>query len=55
MFNCSQIKLGLYDRPAPPPREKILELGTDLRNDYTGWNVSTQQDIKNRRDALDEL
>lgn len=37
-----QIKLGLYDRPVPPPKDKMIEFGTDTRDDYTGWNVSTQ-------------
>ncbi|KAL4468592.1 hypothetical protein ABPG74_005095 [Tetrahymena malaccensis] len=50
-----KIKLGLYDRPIPPLKDKIIELGTDTRNDYTGWNVSTQQDTKQRRTHLDDF
>jgi len=38
----TKIKLGFFDTPLPnyiPPK---IEAGTDTRNDYTNWNVSTE-------------
>lgn len=45
-----KIKLGLFDQPIPKLKDKFVEPGTDTRNDYTGWNVSTEVDqrMKNR-------
>jgi len=39
-----KIKLGLFDQPIAKIKEKRLEDGTDTRNDYQGWNVSTEVD-----------
>jgi hypothetical protein len=40
-----KIKLGLFDHPIPKYRDKEEERkGTDFRDDYTGWNVSTELD-----------
>jgi hypothetical protein len=33
----------------PKYTEKQIEMGTDTRNDYLGWNVSAQQDEKQRK------
>ncbi|EGR30381.1 hypothetical protein IMG5_133480 [Ichthyophthirius multifiliis] len=50
-----KIKLGLFDRPIPKLKDKYIEIGTDSRNDYLGWNVSTEQDKNFRLQKLDEL
>lgn len=44
-----KIKLGLIDRPKPKYVLPKIEPGCDLRNDYTNWNVSTQQDLRERK------
>lgn len=49
-----KIKLGLFDQPQPKIKEKIIEKGTDTRNDYTGWNVSSEIDQNFRRKQLEE-
>jgi len=38
----TKIKLGFFDTPLPKYRPNIIEAGTDTRNDYTNWNVSTE-------------
>lgn len=38
----TKIKLGFFDTPLPNYRPPKIEAGTDTRDDYTGWNVSTQ-------------
>ncbi|KRX03765.1 hypothetical protein PPERSA_04273 [Pseudocohnilembus persalinus] len=47
-----KIKLGLFDQPQPIQKDKKIELGTETRNDYTGWNVSTQMENKELRNNL---
>mmetsp|Transcript_3830 Transcript_3830/g.3274 ORF Transcript_3830/g.3274 Transcript_3830/m.3274 type:complete len:82 (-) Transcript_3830:333-578(-) len=44
--------MGLHDFPVPKFKEKYIEAGTDTRNDYTGWNVSTQNLNKFERTKL---
>lgn len=34
--------MGFFDTPLPKFRPSKIEAGTDTRDDYTGWNVSTQ-------------
>lgn len=41
-----KIKLGFTDHPAPKGSEPIFYPGTDTRDDYTNWNVSTE--IRNK-------
>lgn len=36
-----KIKLGLFDNPNPKFTEKKFYEGTERRDDYTGWDVST--------------
>jgi len=38
----TKIKLGFFDTPLPKYREAEIEAGTDTRDNYTGWNVSTE-------------
>jgi len=38
----TKIKLGFFDTPLPKYRPNIIEAGTDTRDQYTGWNVSTE-------------
>jgi len=38
----TKIKLGFFDTPLPKYREAKIEAGTDTRNEYMGWNVSTE-------------
>jgi len=38
----TKIKLGFFDTPLPNYREPKIEAGTDTRDDYNGWNVSTE-------------
>jgi len=38
----TKIKLGFFDTPLPNYRPTQIEAGTDTRNNYTGWNVSTE-------------
>jgi hypothetical protein len=45
--------MGLNDFPMPKYAEKHIEPGTDLRNDYTGWNVSTE--LANRFERARQL
>lgn len=37
-----QIKLGFTDHPLPKSTDPHIYPGTDTRNDYTNWNVSTE-------------
>ena len=37
-----RIKAGLADEKTIEFKEKRIEPGVDTRNDYTGWNVSTE-------------
>ena len=37
-----QIKLGFTDQPEPKRKDPLIYPGTDTRNDYTNWNVSTE-------------
>jgi len=48
----TKIKMGLHDFPMPKYQEKYIEEGTDTRNDYTGWNVSTEPLNKFERTRL---
>eukprot|EP01016_Furgasonia_blochmanni_P050692 TRINITY_DN7870_c0_g1_i3.p1 TRINITY_DN7870_c0_g1~~TRINITY_DN7870_c0_g1_i3.p1 ORF type:complete len:403 (-),score=38.60 TRINITY_DN7870_c0_g1_i3:159-1367(-) len=47
-----KIKMGLEDGPIQKLTEKKIEAGTDTRDDYTGWNVSTEQDVRQRKKDL---
>jgi len=38
----TKIKLGFFDTPLPKYRQNKVEAGTDTRDNYTGWNVSTE-------------
>jgi len=38
----TKIKLGFFDTPLPKYRSPKIEAGTDTRNNYTNWNVSTE-------------
>lgn len=38
----TKIKLGFFDTPLPKYRPPKIEAGTDTRDAYTGWNVSTE-------------
>lgn len=49
-----KIKLGLFDQPVPSIKEPHIEPGTDTRNDYTGWNVSTELDERARKAELEK-
>lgn len=40
MYSIMKIKLGFMDHPIPKFHEQKIYEGTDLRNDYTNWNVS---------------
>ena len=37
-----KIRLGLFDHPIPKEKPNIIYGGTETRNDYTNWNVSTE-------------
>ena len=39
------------DQPIPVIVEKKIEEGCDSRNKYTGWNVSTEQILRERKQA----
>lgn len=47
-----QIKLGLFDHPVPKPSEPKNYVGTETRDDYTKWNVSTEVSKKILNDDL---
>lgn len=34
--------MGFTDNPIPKSSDPIIYAGTDTRNDYTNWNVSTE-------------
>jgi len=38
----TKIKLGFFDTPFLKDRPNKVEAGTDTRDNYTGWNVSTE-------------
>jgi len=46
----TKIKLGFFDTPLPKYRENKIEAGTDTRDQYTGWNVSTECANKNQNE-----
>ncbi len=37
-----QIKLGFTDHPIPKGKDPVIYQGTETRDDYTKWNVSTE-------------
>ena len=43
----------MIDRPKPKETDKRIEPGCDLRDDYTNWNVSTQQNLRERMTMLE--
>jgi len=47
------VRMGLLDQPHVKMTLPKIEPGCDLRNDYTGWNVSTAQNLRERRKDLD--
>jgi hypothetical protein len=47
-----QIKLGLFDHPVPKPSSPKNYVGTETRDDYTKWNVSTEVSKKLLNDDL---
>jgi len=52
----TKIKLGFFDTPLPKYRPNRIEEGTDTRNDYTGWNVSTEPANRNQNQrTIDEM
>jgi len=52
----TKIKLGFFDTPLPKYREPKIEAGTDTRDNYTGWNVSTEPPSRfQNKLAIDEL
>ena len=50
-----RIKLGLDDAPLQKFKEKIIEPGTDTRNDYTNWNVSVEVNGREYKKRVEEL
>lgn len=48
-----KIRLGLIDQPVPKAKAVKIEKGTDTRDDYTNWNVSTEQFLRERRRQLE--
>jgi len=47
-----KIKLGIFDYPIPAYKDKKEYIGTETRNDYTGWNVSTANNSPNIQNIL---
>ena len=47
-----KIKLGLFDHPVPKPSSPKNYVGTETRDDYTKWNVSTEVSKKLLNDDL---
>ncbi len=48
-----KIRLGLIDQPVPKAKTPKMERGTDTRDEYTNWNVSTEQFVRERRRQLE--
>lgn len=40
------------DQPTPEEKDKKVEEGCDSRNFYTGWNVSTEQSLRQRKNEF---
>ena len=41
MYINAKIKLGFMDHPLPKYKPPVIFEGTETRDDYTKWNVST--------------
>ena len=49
------IRHGLMDESVTPLRDQQVYIGTDTRNDYTRWNVSTETISHNSNKAVAEM
>jgi hypothetical protein len=47
-----RVRMGLLDQPHVKMSLPRLHIGCDTRNEYTGWNVSVQQDFRKREKDL---
>jgi len=53
-LQLTKVRAGLNDAPIAKYRAKKIPVGVDSRNDYTGWNVSTAQDVGERKRQLED-
>ncbi len=50
-----KIKLGLFDHPIPKYKENKIYTGTETRDNYTNWNVSTEVNKREISNNLSKL
>ena len=47
-----KVRKGFLDESITDPRDQLVYQGTEVRNDYTGWNVSIEVPLPLERERI---